>query len=93
MNPNVNMILVLEKELELERQGFRRTRRWIGDVSQVPDAGWYRGKVSQISETNHYLGEVSRVAETKPRREAHRSILARLLHLPRTRRQAASNEC
>jgi hypothetical protein len=93
MNPIVNMILVLEKELELERQGLRRTRRWIGDVSQVTDARWYQGEVSRVSETKPYLGEVGRVAETKPRREAPRSILARLLHLPRTRRQPARNEC
>ena len=93
MNSNVNMIVVLEKELELERQGFRRTRRWIGDASQIADARWYRGATSQVSKTTHYLGKVSPVADTKPRRKAQRSILARLLALPRTRRQAACNEC
>ena len=93
MNTNVNMILVLEKELELERQGFRRTRRWIGDASQVADARWYRGETSQVSKTNHHLGKVSSVAETKSRRKAQRSVLARLLHLPRTGRQTAYNEC
>ena len=93
MNLIVNMNLVVEKELELERKGLRRTRRWIGDASQVADARWYRGEASRISKTRHYLGKVSRVAETKARREAHRSTLVRLLHLPRTRRQAARNEC
>jgi hypothetical protein len=93
MNPIVNMNIVLEKELELEREGLRRTRRWIGDARQVTDARWYRGGESPVPETKHYLGEVNRIAETKPRREARRSILARLLHLPRTRRQPACNEC
>jgi len=80
MSQIVNMNLVLEKELELERQGYRRTRRWIGDV-KVTDARWYQRDVSRVAETKRYPGEVSRAAETKPRREAHHSILARLLHL------------
>jgi hypothetical protein len=93
MNPMVNTILVLEKELELERQGLRRTRRYIGDLSQVTDARWYQGEVSQVAEAGPYFGEVSRVAEVKPRWEAHRSILVRLFHMPRTRRQPACDEC
>jgi hypothetical protein len=93
MNPIVNLNLILEKELELERQGLRRTRRWIGDACQVTDARWYQGEVGPISATNHYLSEVGRVAGTKPRGEARRSILARLLDSPRTRRQPAYNEC
>jgi hypothetical protein len=35
----INMYNVLEKELELESQGIRRTRRWIGDDSRVIDGG------------------------------------------------------
>ena len=93
MNSIINLNIVLEKVLELERQGLRRTRRWIGDASQVIDARWYQGKISQGSESNHYLSEVNRVAEAKPRRKARRSIFARLLHLSHTRRQPASNQC
>lgn len=92
MNQIVNMNLVLEKELELERQGYRRTRRWIGDVKGT-DARWYQRGVSRIVETKRYPGEVSRTNETKPRREARHSILDRLLHLLPTRRQPACNDC
>jgi hypothetical protein len=93
MNPTVNMILTLEKELELERKGLRRTRRWIGDACQVTDARWYQGELGPVSKTNHFLGKVSPAGETKSRREPRRSILARLWPLPRTRRQPAFNEC
>ena len=90
MNSHVNMILVLEKELELERHGLRRTRRWIGDANQVTDARWYR---AQVSKTDHHLGKAHSAAETQARRKAQRSFLARLLHLPRPDRRAAYNEC
>jgi hypothetical protein len=92
MNPIVNLNIVLEKELELERQGMRRTRRWIGDASQVTDARWYQTKLSRFSGIKHNLEEVSRVAETKPRREAPSSILNRLFNLPSTSRQPAGSE-
>ena len=93
MNPTVNMIIVLEKELALEHQGFRRTRRYIGDARQVADDRWYRASGSRVADTRHTLDAVNQVVRTKPSREARRSILARLFHLPRTRRQAACNEC
>jgi hypothetical protein len=85
LNPIVNMIVVLEKELELEKQGLRRTRRWIGDASRVTDAGWYRRKVSPVAESRNSLDEGSKVAEVKHRRDTNRSIL--------TRRQPACEEC
>jgi hypothetical protein len=93
MNPMVNMNIVLERELELEREGLRRTRRWIGDASQVTDDRWYWGGASPVPETKRYLDEANRIEGTKLRREARRSVLGRFLHLSRTRRQPAGNEC
>jgi hypothetical protein len=83
------MIPMVNMNLELECEGLRRTRPWIGDAIQVTDDRWYRGGVSPVRETRRYLGEANRIEGTKLRR----SILARLLHLPRARRQPASNQC
>lgn len=93
MNQMVNMIVVLEKELELERQGFRRTRRFIGDASQLIDDRWYRADGIRVAEIGQSMDGVSRLAAIKSRWEARRSILDRLFHLPRTRRDTACNEC
>lgn len=89
MNLMTSSIIVAEKELELERQGFRRTRRWIGDANQVADEGWYRPIVRRIPESN----EARRVGQKGSRWETLSSELARLLHVPRTRQQTACNEC
>ncbi len=93
MNPMVNMIMILERELELEHQGLRRTRRWVGDVSQVTDARWYRGAAGLVSEISEHKGEVSRDVETKPGCEARRRTPARLPRWARTRRKPVCNEC
>ena len=93
MNPTVNMIVTLEKELELERQGLRRTRRWIGDASPVTDERWYRGRAGQAAMTGNGLGEVSRAADANPCPDERRSILARLLDLRPNRPQPAYTDC
>ena len=87
----VNMEIVLEKELELERQGFRRTRRWIGDASQVADPKWYQTKINKVLEIRGNLEETSPLAESKPRQETLRSTLTRFLNLPYTRHQPAKS--
>ena len=83
----INMYTVLEKELELESQGIRRTRRWIGDDSRVIDGGWYQGKQSLISEHTLDLGEVNRASKFLPGLKTNRSMMGRLLYLLRNRRQ------
>ena len=88
MNSIINMNILMEKELELERQGtLRRTRRWIGDASQVTDDRWYRRKVKRIPQNRSDLDEISRAAESKPRRKARHPLP------PRARRQPACSEC
>ena len=77
MNLLINLAIILEKELELERQGYPRTRRYIGDVSQVADDRCYQRKIVPAAETGHKLGKGSR--------EARPSILTRLFRLPRSR--------
>ena len=93
MNPMVNMIIVLEKELEMERQGLRRTRRYIGDASQVADPRWYQRDINRAAESKLNLGEVRQVEDSEPCREPFRSRLARLFHLPRLYREPRCNEC
>jgi hypothetical protein len=104
MNPMTNTILILEKELELEHQGMRRTRRYIGDAPQVSDPRWYQRQVTPVSENDifheglfhtpqngKHRSELNQTAENL--RKARRSFLANLFHLPRAPRQPACDEC
>lgn len=93
MNPLDNMLVVLEKELEWERQGNRRTRRYIGDNRQVIDARWYQAQQIRIEEPGFSPAEENLAAQIESRQQAHSTIFSRLLHLPRTRHQPACNEC
>jgi hypothetical protein len=89
----VNLNNNIEKELELEHQGLRRTRRWIGDANQVAEDGWYRAKINKISGSSHNLNQVSQVANAKPRWQANSAILKRLSSLFNTsRRQPVSSK-
>ncbi len=93
MNIMISNILMLEKELELERQGYRRTRRYIGDVNEVTDHRWYQQEISQIAETRHHIADKNQTLQTTPHQKTNGSILNRLFRPSRTRRQPASNEC
>jgi hypothetical protein len=87
MNQIVNLEMSLKKEIELESQGFRRTRRWIGDAEGVSDPNWYQAKASKIAETRRPLEDNNQVAETEPRMLPIPSVLNRFFKLPYTRRQ------
>lgn len=87
MNSMVNMLVVVEKELELESQGMRRTRRYIGDA-KVSDPRWYSRDLNRVVETEGYL-----VEQDKPCREPLRYKLARWFHMPVAQREATSSEC
>lgn len=94
MNPMINMILVLEKELEMEQQGMRRTRRYIGDARELIDERWYQTDASQIVETRSNSHESGHHGQVNPDRKIeHQSILGRLFHLPRNRHLSACNKC
>lgn len=93
MNPMVNLNMNLEKELEMERQGLRRTRRYIGDDRRVADAGWYQSKAAAASERRPNPGIGFRDVETKPRQEQSGSFLGRVFHLLRPRRQPVRSDC
>lgn len=80
----VNMILRMEKELEMERPGQRRARRFPGDAAPV--ARWYQGKNGRVVESD-------RAVAGKPGREPRRSLLGRLFHRSRPHREPAGNEC
>jgi hypothetical protein len=92
MNPMMNLNLVVEKELELEQQGLRRTRRFIGDANQVVDARWYQTKASQFSGPGQRMDTISPVAENKSFQESLRSILTRFYSPSLNRRQTAKGE-
>ena len=92
MNQIINLNMVIEKELELERQGNRRTRRWIGDATQVADSRWYQARVNRVSNDRHNLGNIGKVEEIKPHQDARPLIVTRFLNLQYTRRQPANSE-
>lgn len=89
MNQIVNLEMSLRREIELEPQGFRRTRRWIGDADGVADPNWYQAKTSKIAETRRTLEDNHQVAETEL---PIRSALNRFFNLSFTRRQPARSK-
>lgn len=91
MIPIINLYNGLEKELDLERKGVRRTRRWIGDDSRVTDDGWYQGNQTLISVRKSDPGKVSQAQKTMHGHDANRSILGRLFYLLRNRRPSGMN--
>jgi hypothetical protein len=81
------MIVVVEKELELESQGMRRTRRFIGDAA-VGDPRWYQTRLNRVVEIEGHPLE-----QDEPCREPLRSRLARWFHLPLAQREATRSGC
>ena len=75
MNPIINLNMIVEKELELEKQGLRRTRRWIGDSVQAMDNGWYKTKLNKVG----IVRDFNKGMEVDPCKEPQTSILTRLL--------------
>jgi hypothetical protein len=76
-----DLINDIQKDVELERQGMTRIRRWTGDTSQVTGNRKFQANAYQIQNTNSNLDEISHMAETQPRREAFNSILTRFSNL------------
>ena len=83
---------VVEKELDMDRQGFRRTRRWIGDVSQVGDRKLYQTKLNQVAIYKDKLNKIKNASEVSQSRQARASFLERLSNLFSTPRQPASSK-
>lgn len=89
MQMMVNLNVAVERELELERSGQRRTRRWIGDAPRDADPGWYKAKVSQVpASDNRYNGS----NQIEKGAEGRTSFLNRLFQFPIIRRQAVKSE-
>lgn len=81
MNPMVNLNTVIEKELEQERQGFRRTRRWIGDANQATDNRWFRAELRPASQVSSAQAAPRQVSQPQPRWRAYSAFLTRMLSL------------
>ena len=88
----INLNNIVEKELELETQGFRRTRRWIGDASQVGDEKMYQTKLNQVAIYKDKLNKIKSTSEVTLYRQRHTSFLERLSNLISTPRQPASSK-
>lgn len=81
MIPVVNLNNNIAKELEMERDGMRRTRRWVGDAAQVTDNRWYQTSANQRTQAEGSLDQVSQAAQAQPRRQSSGSILSRVSSL------------
>ena len=88
----INLNNIVEKELELEGQGFRRTRRWIGDASQVGDERMYQTKLDQVAIYKNNLNKIKSRSESTPYQQSQTSFLGRLSNLFPTTRQAVSSK-
>ena len=88
----INLNNIVEKELELESQGFRRTRRWIGDASQVADEKMYQTKLNQVAIYKDKLNKIKSASESSPSWQARTSFLERLSNLISTPRQPANSK-
>jgi hypothetical protein len=86
MIPMVNLNNNIEKELEMERQGMNRTRRWIGDATQVTDTRWYQARAYRPTDSKTNLDKIGQISDNQPRREAFNSILTRFSNLLSYRR-------
>lgn len=93
MNLMINMNLVLEKELGLENLGYPRTSRYIGNRNRAAEESWYRRISTLVGIAEPYLGKEAQVASISTHPTEPRSILARLFHQPRSRRQSACENC
>jgi hypothetical protein len=91
MNPIINLNMNIEKELTMEDQGYRRTRRWIGDA-QVSDARWYQRKTPPTSATYQNQDEVEPLTNNRYPQKGLNTMLSRFFSLPSTRRQSVSSE-
>ena len=88
----INLNNIVEKELELERQGFRRTRRWIGDASQVSDERMYQTKIDQVVLYKDHLNKIKSRSESPLSKQSGTSFLGRFSNIFPTPRQVASSK-
>jgi hypothetical protein len=91
MNPIINLNMNIEKELTMEDQGYRRTRRWIGDA-QVSDTRWYQRKSPSTSATYQNQDESKQLTNDRNPQKGLNTLLSQFFSLPSTRRQSASSE-
>ena len=83
----VNLNNNIDRELELENEGMRRTRRWIGDATQTGDERWYQARAFQISSSKPQLDQVSQMTKDQTAYQSQRSVLDLLSGLFKTQRQ------
>ena len=86
MIPVVNLNNNIAKELEMERDGKRRTRRFIGDAAQASDRRWYQAPVTRQTQAAANPAEASQAAEGQPRRQPASAFMARFSSLFGSRR-------
>lgn len=91
MQMMVNLNVAVERELELEKSGQSRSRRWIGDTPRDADPGWQRANLSQVPGSVFRQNGSSQI-EMSSHSESKTSFLNRLFQFPVMRRQAVKSE-
>jgi hypothetical protein len=87
-----DLINDIHKDVELERQGMTRIRRWTGDTRQVTGNRKFQASAYKIQNTNSNLDEIGHMKEIQPRREAFNSILTRFSNLLTTPHNSVGNK-
>jgi len=78
MLQTINLNNNVERELALEAQGYRRTRRWIGDHQQAEHNGWYQAKRNQRIFSIDYGSEIAQRKAEKPCQGSQETIFSRI---------------
>jgi hypothetical protein len=92
MQMMVNLNVAVEREIELERSGQSRSRRWIGDTPRDADPGWQKVRMSRVPSSVSRQNGSSQIELSSHRSERRISFLNRLFQIPIMRRQAVKSE-
>ena len=90
MLQTINLNNNVERELALEAQGHRRTRRWIGDNARAEHNGWYQARRNQRIFSSDYGSKIAQLQAAKPRQASQETIFSRIGNLFGSRYQQLS---
>jgi len=90
MLQTINLNNNVDRELALEAQGYRRTRRWIGDHQQAEHNGWYQAKRNERILSSNYGSEIVQRKTKKSRQGSQETIFSRIGELFGSRYQQLS---
>ena len=90
MLQTINLNNNVERELALEAQGYRRTRRWIGDHQGAEQNGHYQAKRNDRVFSSDYGSEIAQLKAAKSRQGSQETIFSWIGNLFGSRYQQLS---